>query len=93
MGFRLPNKASAMQPITEIDPKDFHHGKIGREAPLETCLVLDLASAIHASRDLGSVVSWEAQVEASQIFNEQGFEGANARLADLLDERLEGARS
>lgn len=48
---------------------------------VEEKLVLDLAAAISAKKCPGeSVVSWDCQREALDIFNKLGFEGALDRL-------------
>jgi hypothetical protein len=49
-------------------------------------IVLDLAVAIHRSRNGGSSsVSMAAQIEANDVFEKEGFEGALARLCALED--------
>ena len=79
---KLQERRAGKEP--QVTPADLLSQEIG-EVPLpEERAVLRLSSCIEASKDPDyCVVSWAAQVEAMQYFNENGLGATLTRIVEL----------
>ena len=74
-------RAGAEPTVTARGMLDEH--RVGDVPPPEARAVLMLASALHRSRSSRVAVSWEAQCEAADYFNEHGLGKTLDRIVEL----------